>query len=424
MTKENCMPRIWTHLLPALAALAVLVLSVQTATAHFLTNSNPRIVHVAQTGDDETVILVRMPAPLAFLQDDWTGQDDPRLPPFAMKRDGELALQPIALLRNDAAVKALLKKSLTLTVSGEPLAARVIGYRVWARDTRPSFGTLKTALAAFEKPYDSKSETPQTFYDLTLDIKMTVPSGDLSRELRLRSSLGQNFRVLERLGNVIKLYRAQGVETKTTLGVLDVSFPAFQTRQEILLDAALTGAEHIYRGLDHLALVILIAISASGWRSALSMASAFTLGHLITLTAGLYGVAPNATWFVPLIEVGITFSIVVAGIAVCLWKDRAFGWIGLFLIGLVHGYGFASAASEAMFAGQFDPVTLVAFAAGLEFCQFAIYALVLPLILLADRVTGHMRVIWRPALALGIAASAMVATGARVMDASNAFFMI
>lgn len=418
------MLRIWKYLLPVIAVLAGMVLNAQTAAAHFLTNSNPRIVHVAQSGDDKTVILVRMPAPLAFLPDDWAGQDDTRLPPFATKHDGELTLKPASLSRNDAAVRSLLNGSLNLSLSGKPVTMRVMQYRIWARDARPTFATLNSALAAFEKPYDPDSEIPLTYYDLTLDIRMTVPSGDLSQRVRLQSALGQNFRVVERLGNVIKLYRAQGVETKATRGVLDVSFPAFQTQPEILLGVALTGAEHIYRGLDHLALILLIAISASSWRSALVMASAFTLGHLITLTAGLYGVAPDAAWFVPLVEVAITLSIIVAGIAVCLWKDRAFGWTGLFLIGLIHGYGFASSASEAMFAGHFDPLTLIVFAIGLELCQFAIYALVLPLILLADRVSGHGRLLWRRALAMGIAASAVAATTLRVIDASNAFFVI
>lgn len=417
------MRRNWIYLLPVIAVLAAMVLSVQTASAHFLTNANPRIVHVAQSGADEMVILVRMPAPLAFLPGDWAGQDDTRLPPFTMKRDGDLALTPASLSTNDAAVRALLNGSLSLSLSGKPIAMQVTQYRIWVQDARPTFGTLNSALAAFEKPYDSDSETPLAYYDLTLDIMITVPSGDLSQEVRLESALGQNFRVTERLGNVAKLYRAQGVETKAMRGILDVSFPAFQTRSDILLDAGRTGAEHIYRGLDHLALILLIAISASGWRSALVMASAFTLGHLITLTAGLYGVAPNAAWFVPLVEVAITVSIVVAGIAVCLWKNRAFGWTGLFVIGLIHGYGFASSASEAMFAGQFDALTLIAFAIGLELCQFAIYALVLPMILLTDRITAQPAP-WRMTVALGIAASAMIVTGLRVIDASSAFFVI
>jgi hypothetical protein len=85
MTKENCMRWIGPYFLPPLVALAVIMLSAQSTAAHFLTNSNPRIVHVAQTGDEETVILVRMPAPLALLPDDWAGQDDPRLPLFATR---------------------------------------------------------------------------------------------------------------------------------------------------------------------------------------------------------------------------------------------------------------------------------------------------------------------------------------------------
>jgi hypothetical protein len=35
-----------------------------------------------------------------------------------------------------------------------------------------------------------------------------------------------------------------------------------------------------------------------------------------------------------------------------------------------------------------------------------------------------MRMVWRPAIALSIAASAFVATGARVMETSNTFFMV
>ena len=49
---------------------------------------------------------------------------------------------------------------------------------------------------------------------------------------------------------------------------------------------------------------------------------------------------------------------------------------------------------------------------------------VLPLILLADRVTGHGRLLWRRALAMGIATSAVAATTLRVIDASDAFFLI
>ena len=384
----------------------------QGARAHF-SYSDPRIIHVTDAAGD-VYILMRLPAPLALLPGDWQGQAETRLPPFALDERGKAMLDGSALNASKGAFAAALRGAVEVEVNGLRVRPEVRAFRIHPDDTRPRFGTVRTALAAFD---DRATSAPVGYFDATLDVMLVLPGAELSDDLRLRSRLGENFQVIEKFGTVVKLHRAEGTETRAGIGLLDVRFPAIITRWQSLRDAAWSGAEHIYRGADHLALILLIAVAASGWRQALGWASAFTFGHVITLTAGLYGIAPSAGWFIPLVELSIAVSIVVAGVAVV--ARRGFGWVGLLLIGLVHGYGFAASASTVLFAGEVDSLMLLAFATGLELCQLAIYALVLPLILLADRILPALT--WRRALALGIALIAVSATLTRLTEATGSF---
>lgn len=399
-------------------ALALCIVS-QRADAHF-SYSDPRIVHVAEQDDDRAVILIRMPAPLVLLPNDWRGTEEARLPPFAVVDGGETVLDLAAVAEKDVALRTRLTEAISLWVAGSRVETQVEQVRFWADEARPGFGTLKSARAAFDKPSET-SAAALPYFNLTVDVMILAPTGMHGHELRLESSLGRNFQVMEKFGTVVKLHRNGATETKAIVGVLDVSFPAVQNQWQILLDAGLLGAEHIYLGLDHLALIVLIAIAALHWRQALAWASTFTLGHMITLAAGLYGFSPSSVWFVPFVEVAIAISVVAAGVAVFLRRTHAFGWLSLLVVGLIHGFGFAASASEALFAGQFDPMVLVAFAVGLEFCQFAIYALAMPLILLIDHTISQSRVSWRRTAALGIAAWAVSAAILRLTEATSAF---
>lgn len=389
----------------------------QNARAHF-SYSDPRIIHVTEGVDGGVEIFMRMPAPLALLPEDWKGSGDTRLPPFAVLTGSGAALDVSAFELTNPEFSTVLERSLTVEMDGETVQPVLRAFRVWHDSDRPRFGTVKTAIAALQSSPEPK---PVPYFDATLDIRLALPGINLNRDMRLTSRLGQNFQVIEKFGTVVKFHRSEGTETKAVIGVLDVSFPHLTTRLQILRDAALSGAEHIYRGLDHLALILLIALAATSWKQALGWASAFTVGHIITLAAGLYGVAPSANWFIPVIEIGIAMSIVLAGVAIFLKANSALGWVGLFFVGLIHGYGFAASAATALFAGDFDPAVLLAFAAGLELCQFAIYALVLPVILLFDRYMPITLVCWRRAVALGIALCAVSATLSRLAVVSGAF---
>lgn len=379
------------------------------AAAHF-SYSDPRIIHLAPE-DGGAVALIRLPGPLALLPDDWQGQAETRLPPFAADLDGDTVLDRDAVAKDRAALMARLADALTLEVDGRSVRAEVQAVRFWSDDGRPSFGTLASARKAFARPEGAVD--PLGYYDLTLDLRVVLPGVDPTRDVRVVSDLGRNFEVMDRFGTVLKLHR-ETIETRAVLGVVDVTFPASATVWDRLRVAALSGAEHIWRGADHLAMILLIAIAAPGWRVAMSWASAFTVGHMVTLIAGLYGVAPAAGWFVPLVELSIAGSIVVAGLAVALRRSHRLGHGGLLAVGLIHGYGFAASASEALFAGPIDGVELTAFALGLEAAQLSIYGLALPLILLADRGLGKAALPWRRAVAVSIAAAACMATVLRL----------
>jgi len=265
------------------------------ARAHF-SYSDPRIVHVMER-DGDAVVLIRMPAPLPLLPEDWQGADDTRVPPFGMASDDAVVLDPAALFEGNDDLRDVLRDSITLRVDGQQIGNRVERYRFHSDAARPRFGTRKSALAAFDAPYAPSDVAKISYFDLTLDVMIRAPDVRISEDVRLTSSLGHSFRVIEKLGTVVKLHRSEGTETQASLGVLDVSLPRVLSQPWALARAALIGAEHIYRGLDHLAIIVLIAIAAGGLWQALGWASAFTLGHMATLVAGLYGVALGRVFF-------------------------------------------------------------------------------------------------------------------------------
>ncbi|WP_170402127.1 HupE/UreJ family protein [Ruegeria arenilitoris] len=394
----------------------------QGADAHF-SYSDPRIIHIAEKGGDQSIVLIRMPAPLALLPDDWQGQNDTRLPPFSVRKGADIFLDEQAVENTGSELRNLLNQSVSVWIDGRKSTTKVEQFRFWADTERPSFGTVKSAKASFEK-VARFDPTALPYFDLTVDVALSMPSASLNRDLRLASDLGNNFQVMDRFGTVVKLHRSDSVETQAVIGVLDVSYPAASNKWIVMRDAALIGAEHIYFGLDHLAIIILIAIAAQSWRQALGLASAFTIGHMTTLAAGLYGIAPATIWFIPLVEFSIALSIVVAGAFICFQIRHPLSWLALFVIGLIHGYGFAASASQAMFAGQFDFLELLAFAFGLEACQFAIYAMILPIILLADRQFPMVHDTWRRGVALFIAVFATSATFTRFTETADAFGLV
>lgn len=105
------------------------------------------------------------------------------------------------------------------------------------------------------------------------------------------------------------------------------------------------GVEHILpMGLDHLAFVLALILSATALKPLLIQISIFTVAHSVTLVLGVLNIVElNAVW----VEVAIALSIAFVAIENLFIKYRL-AWRSLivFCFGLLHGLGFAGALSD------------------------------------------------------------------------------
>lgn len=188
-----------------------------------------------------------------------------------------------------------------------------------------------------------------------------------------------------------------------------------------LLTFTRLGFHHItdIAALDHL--LFLVALVATyrwrDWRHLLGVASAFTLGHSITLALVVTDLVRLPT---PIIEFLIPVTIVGAGLANLRHTGaRPSGWLRPVLaagFGLIHGAGFANFLRE-MFAGPVG-MPLLAFNIGIEAGQITILALALTLLTIVDRVLVR----WTPRGAFAhraLATSLVAAVWAAVLAADR-----
>lgn len=167
------------------------------------------------------------------------------------------------------------------------------------------------------------------------------------------------------------------------------------------------GLAHIAGGFDHLLFLTVLLIGVDRLRRMVQVVSAFTFAHSLTLALATLG------WLrVPaqLVEATIAASIVVVALRSCLGGRAQAERLSItFVLGLVHGLGFASALHDLGVAGErwSIVVPLLAFNAGVEAGQLAFGALAVPLLLWVRRsgwLAGQL-----PRLLSGLAALAGLA---------------
>jgi hypothetical protein len=93
------------------------------------------------------------------------------------------------------------------------------------------------------------------------------------------------------------------------------------------------------------------------------------------------GLAPDALWFPPLIEVLIALSIVYMALENIVGPKLERRWAVAFGFGLVHGFGFSFALRESLqFAGSHLAISLFAFNVGVELGQILVLLLAIPVL--------------------------------------------
>lgn len=134
------------------------------------------------------------------------------------------------------------------------------------------------------------------------------------------------------------------------------------------------GITHIIGGLDHVLFVLCLVLAAPNLRGLVWSVTGFTLGHSVTLSAGILGLVPKAAWFIPAVELGVALSIAVMAALVLLRRSGAMRFAFAAGLGLLHGFGFAFMLSPML--GESLALPLAGFNIGVEIGQLAIVALV------------------------------------------------
>lgn len=196
------------------------------------------------------------------------------------------------------------------------------------------------------------------------------------------------------------------IDGRSGSAALDTERTSFSTAQSVVerfWEFFLLGAEHLLFGIDHVLFLLALIAGSRRLREVILAATGFTVAHSITFILAATGlVSVPAAIIEPIIAISISivagwylFRAVRGGKNIDrlerdsgpLGLDRA-GWIRLavvFVFGLVHGLGFASAL------GIDEPWSwtllwsLLVFNVGIEAVQIAIIAVVFPLLVLLRR---------------------------------------
>jgi len=161
------------------------------------------------------------------------------------------------------------------------------------------------------------------------------------------------------------------------------TIPVRQTAWAVAAVYAGLGVEHILFGFDHLLFVLGLLLLVRGWRTLVKTITAFTVAHSLTLAVATLGYASAP---VAPLNAAIALSILFLGPEIVrTWQGETSltirrPWLVAFSFGLLHGFGFSSALTNAGLPRDDLPLALLTFNVGVEVGQVAFVGLVLMLV--------------------------------------------
>lgn len=311
---------------------------------------------------DRLIVLVR--APLEAMRDiDWPTRGPGYL---ELDQTDELVGTAARLwLANDIAIFENGRRT------PEPAVA---GVRV-AIPSDPAFRTWESAQTRFDlPPLDGATEL--IWQQALLDVRLEYPITSERSEFSIRPAL-------ERLGlsvlTLIHFVSADGTERVFQFGESPGRVILDPRWHQAALNFVRFGFAHIIGGWDHILFLLCLVIPLRRLRPLITVVTAFTLAHSITLVASAYSLSPDTLWFPPLIETLIAASILYMAIGNVIQPDVEHRWLLAFGFGLVHGFGFSFALADTMqLAGKHLPTALFSFNVGVELGQILVLALLVP----------------------------------------------
>ena len=166
------------------------------------------------------------------------------------------------------------------------------------------------------------------------------------------------------------------------------------------------GFAHIIpSGADHILFVIGLCLLGTKVKTILWQATAFTVAHSITLALSMKNIiiAPSAI-VEPIIALSILF---VAVENILLTELKPWRIAIVFLFGLIHGMGFASALNEIGLPNGKFYTSIIAFNAGVELGQIAVITVMFSLFVipLRNKVWYRKRFVYGCSACIGLVAA-------------------
>jgi hypothetical protein len=212
------------------------------------------------------------------------------------------------------------------------------------------------------------------------------PGGWVGREV------GVDGLARARTDALVRIALADGrvVQRVLRAGEPRLAVPARPRAVTVAADYGRLGIAHILGGLDHLLFVLGLVLLVGPRRQLVGTVTAFTLGHSVTLTLAVLGLAN-----VPPRPAEVLIAASVLLLAVELARPAAapgllgrVPWMMALGFGLLHGLGFAGALREIGLPAGEVPLALASFNAGVEAGQIAFVAVMLGAGWLGARLAG------------------------------------
>jgi len=249
----------------------------------------------------------------------------------------------------------------------------------------------------------------------------------LSEELLKRDPLHKSLVLLD-----YNKYRGLDFGSENTAVIFgphlkESTFSTVETPEILVADDFLfQGLIHIWFGLDHMLFLFTLLLTTvllyrnKQWEPIPSISAAliniirivtiFTISHSITLVLAVLGWVEVPT---ALVEAIIAGSIIVVALNNIFPLFSAHTWLLIFVFGLIHGLGFASAMGDLQFRNVKIEKVLILFSIGIELGQIAVVCIVLPLLYWLRKTTVYRKLIM-PCLSLMFAFVAAFWFGQRV----------
>ncbi len=154
------------------------------------------------------------------------------------------------------------------------------------------------------------------------------------------------------------------------------------------------GVEHIldFEAYDHMLFIVSICLSSAhlSFKQLAIMATAFTIGHSISLILSVLDIVHFPSYFT---ELGISGSIVIFAAVNLLTRHKDLGnvtlkYLIILIFGLIHGMGFSSYLKQLFITDTDILGPLLGFNLGIEFAQIAVILLYLLIMYILSRLVS------------------------------------